>query len=584
MRCASWHRLSTTVFSLAVVSALCACGSSSNGDGDGDAGADVDAANGGCVPKTCAELGWSCGTLVTCGDLHDCADEGLECESGLACRGGVGGEPTECVAGLPCEVCDAIPDCTGQPQPTRLIGRVITPGRADGDTANQVGVPNALVYILRTADANDLPAIPSGIPAGGASCDQCDEQAQYLGPVLAGAVTDATGHFTIEEQIPVGVDFLLVVKAGKFRRAIIQNVASTDACTDVTLLEGLPDNPTHLPRTTSDGLAVNFPRIAVSTGQIDAMECVLEKIGIDHGEFGNFGGAAHIDLYRGGASGSPAGSRIDSNTPYDQTLYGSISRLENYDIVVADCEGGSWDSTFAQRTASGGNVLDYVNRGGRLFASHLSFSWLHGNGTTAYDPATPAATGLGPAATWQSSAVTSLSTGTGKIAIGRPSASPRIDHFAAWMDSEGVASSPGFQFPITEPRSQVTALGAGAEEFVYCEGGDCSGGSVRTQQFSFYTPYGAPVEAGCGRVAYSGFHVVAGGGTSPYATSIFPAHCTGDLSDQEKVLLYMLFDLGTCVGNPLPPPCVPVACDSEACGYAPDGCGGIQDCGPCIIE
>src|SRR5262249_8605987 len=204
--------------------------------------------------------------------------------------------------------------------------------------------------ILRTTQVNELPAIPSGIPAGRTSCDRCTDQAQYLGPVLAGAVTDATGHFRIEGDIPVGVDFVLVVKAGKFRRATMQNLSRGSACTDVTLPQTLPNNPTRIPRTTSDGLAVNFPRIAVSTGQIDAMECVLEKIGIDHSEFGNFGGNAHIDLYRGGGSSSPAGARINNNTPYDQTLYGALSQMENYDMIVADCEGPSWDGSFAQRT------------------------------------------------------------------------------------------------------------------------------------------------------------------------------------------------------------------------------------------
>ncbi len=65
---------------------------------------------------------------------------------------------------------------------------------------------------------------------------------------------------------------------------------------------------------------------------------------------------------------------------------------------------------------------------------------------------------------------------------------------------------------------------------------------------------------------------------------IFPDHCAGSLSDQEKVLLYMLFDLGACVGEPPPPPeCKPTTCVElkAQCGFAPDGCGGVLDCGPC---
>src|SRR5690606_36339657 len=134
-------------------------------------------------------------------------------------------------------------------------------------------------------------------------------------------------------------------------------------------------------------------------------------------------------------------------------------------------------------------------------------------------------------------------TGTGVVSIvgTRPLASPRIESFAAWLVNEGVTTAPGYTFNIAEPRSQATALGANSEEFVYR-----SGGNSRVQQFSFDTPYGAPDDNVCGRVAYSGFHVVAG---STPNTAIFPEHCSGNLTDQEKVLLYMLFDVGACVGD-----------------------------------
>ncbi|HTV20242.1 MAG TPA: hypothetical protein VMG12_16270, partial [Polyangiaceae bacterium] len=107
-------------------------------------------------------------------------------------------------------------------------------------------------------------------------------------------------------------------------------------------------------------------------------------------------------------------------------------------------------------------------------------------------------------------------------------------------------------------------------------------GNQRIQQFSFNTPFNAPASAACGRIAYSGFHVVAGSGSNPYQNSIFPQHCTGDLTAQEKILLFMLFDLGTCVGEePEPPECTPLQCDSTQCGVLPNGCGGTMDCAGC---
>jgi hypothetical protein len=497
-----------------------------------------------------------------------------------------------------------------------LNGRVITPGRADNNTANQVGVPNAFVYILRTTDESDLPDIESGIPSGGTSCDRCE--AQDLGPVLASALTDSSGNFTLEGHIPVNQDFLLVTKVGKFRRAQIYNVPSSAACTETDLPVTLPGNPTRLPRTMSDGIAVNIPRMAISTGRIDAMECVFEKMGIASSQFSRPQLNGRIKLFRADGAwpdqqsancnacsdsacrsancgGSSSGTRTAFlNAVSDTSLQASLASLSTYDMVVFDCEGQGWDASFAQRNASGGFVREYVNRGGRMFASHLSMSWLHGNGTATYSAASPFTTGLGRAATWDTAytASSNLNTsGTGVVSVGRSDASPRIQSFADWMVSESVTTAPAYTFSITDPRSLAfndselevanrPSLGSSSEVFVHR-----SDGNQRVQQFAFNTPYGAPEEAACGRVAYSGFHVAAtGGGTNPFGSAVFPNHCAGNLTSQEKILLFMLFDLGACVGEePEAPGCDRLdECPANVtCGTIADGCGGLLQCGTC---
>src|SRR5689334_9174132 len=119
--------------------------------------------------------------------------------------------------------------------------------------------------------------------------------------------------------------------------------------------------------------------------------------------------------------------------------------------------------------ADGANVIDYVNRGGRFFASHLSFTWLSANGTQAYDAANAATTGLGPAATWDTSGNTNqmLDLGSGVISVGRPQASPNIDTFVAWAERENIAMAPDHGFDIIEPRSQALTIGTSSEEFVF---------------------------------------------------------------------------------------------------------------------
>ncbi len=568
-----------------------------------------------CVPdgESCAELDWECGYAVnSCGDVYDCSEEGLSCNPFETCTGGID-SPTVCVGSpVDCELCDDVPNCSVS-SPTRLSGRVITPGRTNGNTGNQVGVPNAFVYILRTNDESDLPAMASGIPAGGTSCDRCDDQ--DLGPVLTSAVTDSSGNFTLSGNIPVGQNFLLITKVGKFRRAEIYQLPESAACTQTNLPTTLPGNPTRLPRTMTDGIAVNIPRMAISTGRIDAMECVFEKMGIASSQFSRPQGTGRIKLFRadgaypdqtsascyacgtgsnttdnncrqthcGGQNNSARTTFV--NAVNDSALHGTLASLSTYDMVVFDCEGTGWDQSGAQRTANGAKVREYVNRGGRMFASHLSMSWLHTNGTTAYSAGNPIATGLGMAASWDTAYTNSsnLNTeGDGVVSVGRPDASPRIQSFADWMVNEGVTTAPGYTFDITDPRSLAIAnsLGAASEEFVYR-----SDGNGRVQQFSFNTPYNAPEELSCGRVAYSGFHVAAtGGGSNPFQNVVFPSHCSGNLTNQEKILLFMLFDLGACVGDePEPPGCDPLEeCPvGVTCGTIADGCGGLLSCGTC---
>ncbi len=536
---------------------------------------------------TCAELGWGCGYAVDeCGNVIDCSLEGLSCDPQTeTCMGGVDA-PAQCVTGTgsgtpaDCDVCDSIPKDCDDPADTKLTGRVITPGGSAGDTANQVGVPNAFVYILRTADSSSLPALESGIPEGGTSCDRCTDQ--DLGPVLSSATTDYKGEYTLSGNIPVGEPFVLVVKIGKWRRAVSMTLDESAAC----LTTAVSPQETRLPRTRDDGLGANIPRIAIATGAIDAMECVFMKMGVSPDEFVNGedsseGGRVHI--YRGGTS-QTRGGRIDTDTPNDSELHTDKARMFSYDMLVFDCEGGG----YGHHDESDPNVREYVNSGGRMFASHLSWTWLEDNGDLAYDADTAVDTGLMSAAVWGDDDYNAPDA-PGYVSIGRDGANDsKIQKYADWLENENAATFENdlYTFDIVDPRPPARAVGEFSEEFVYKD--ESFGTSV--QQFAFNTPYGAPDDAICGRVAYSAFHVSAGGGgNTPFANQSFPGYCslTGDdLTPQEKTLLYMLFDLGACVttDNPVPPSCTPITDCTDRCGVIPDGCGGTVTCPSCEFE
>ncbi len=521
--------------------------------------------------ESCAALGWECGIAVDdCGNLLDCSAEGLTCNLSETCVGGVDG-PTECVAGGPggadCELCDAVVDCTGEDQDTILTGRVITPGASADDTGNQVGVPNAFVYILRTNDPTVIPDIESGIPEGGTNCDRCDEQ--ELGPVLSSDTTNALGEFSLEGNIPVGAEFLLVVKIGKFRRAVTMTLGEDAGC-ETTVID---TTETRLPRSSTDGIAANLPKIAISTGQIDAMECVFYKMGIEEAEFAEPGNAgedpARVHMYQ-------ANGGVMSTGSTDHTeLHSELDRLFLYDMVIFDCEGAG----YGNYNSSDENVRNYVNSGGRMFASHLSYTWVYDNGDADYAEATAIDTGLSQSATFTTALGALDNSGVGIVSTDRPRANPsKIEAFAEWLVNEDAATfaNDQYTFDVIDPRNQASSVNEFSEEFVYRE----DGGNEWVQQYSFNTPYGAPDDAICGRVAYSAFHVSSGGSFTAFADEEFPGYCNGDLTTQEKVLLYMLFDLGACVTTeiPEPPDCVPAGDCTGRCGAIPDGCGGTLDC------
>ena len=84
-------------------------------------------------------------------------------------------------------------------------------------------------------------------------------------------------------------------------------------------------------------------------------------------------------------------------------------------------------------------------------------------------------------------------------------------------------------------------------------------GSKISQQilhhYTFNTPVGAPADAQCGRVVYSAFHV----NDASSSGKAFPTECNSSpLTPQEKVLMFMLFDLASCVQTDKAPPEIPV--------------------------
>lgn len=439
-----------------------------------------------------------------------------------------GGKPG-CV-GLECQQAA----CEGATK-TTLTGTVYDP-------AGKVPIYNATVYVPNDALA-DI--------AEGASCDRCD--AKVSGKPVVITSTDTSGNFTLTD-VPAGANIPVVVQIGKWRRKV--TISTVTACTSAIVDPAL----TRLPKNRTEG---NIPRIAVTTGGADPLQCLLRKIGIDDSEFGPAGSEARIHLYGGGGyvDSNPAPNtphqpsrKLASGTPFTDAkdLWNDAANLKKYDVVLLSCEGGENETDAANPTATNAQkpeaakqaMYDYAKAGGRVFASHYHYVWfskspdaaVKGVASWAVPERAPPATPSDPKTT----AVNATISG----------AFPKAVAMNDWLTKQNALVSG--KLPIFDARHDIDSTTATGLTWITAPKSSLVAAGVPdpVQYMTFNTPVGAAEDAVCGRVVVSDIHVAAGqqGGVTDDPSADFPTGCkTTDLSAQQKALEFMLFDLSSCV-------------------------------------
>ena len=467
------------------------------------------------APNTCPS-GYHCAPDGYCDAL--CTAAGNECGAGYHCTpdGRCKGD-NECT-GLECQIVQ----CSKQGKPdTTIKGTVFAPN----GTLPLYGIH---VYVPNEA----LPPFTDG-----ASCDRCNDS--LPGAPVVQATTDEAGNFTLVGA-PSGANIPLVIASGKWRRQI--KVAAVADCTDNTV----PTTDTRLPKNKSEG---DIPKIALSTGSADTLECLLRRLGIDDSEIGVAGTDKRINLFSdGGAGGGTGASHFAAgfaggagNFPDSTTLWDTFDTLKGYDIVILSCEGGQHQETKSKAAMDA--LKMYADVGGRVFMSHWHNIWIGGNFTNSNGQSggNPKPAVWDTIATWQNQS----DPGNGTIDIIDEVNNAKGASFATWMLNV-MGSTTRDQIPIQDGTAKTTCStvdNAKAERWTYLNG------TQRPQNFQFTAPNEAAADQRCGKVVFSDMHVAGNGAqNSEYPTQCGDAAMPRALTPQEKALAFMLFDLASCVG------------------------------------
>jgi hypothetical protein len=409
-------------------------------------------------------------------------------------------------------------------QTTCTFGTCMETACADGESTNVTGtvydpagkVPlyNVVVYVPNAA----LDPISEG-----PSCSRCDSA--LSGMPLATALTDAAGAFTLK-NVPVGNDIPLVIQVGKWRREV--KIPTVTACTSTAIAD---KELTRLPRNRNEG---HIPKIALTTGGLDALECLLRKIGIEDSEFTPNSADGRINLYAGQAGSNVYDATINGMAaiPAASPWWDDLNNLNKYDIIIHSCEGTEKPTNKSPAALQA--LMDYTNAGGRVFASHWHNYWFE----------------KGPPAMASVAMFNHRKDPTGTFTGTVDTSFPKGAALADWLVNVGGSTTRG-QLPITAAKLTVESTNMpAAQRWIY----NAQQSSV--QYFSANTPVGAPAEMLCGRAVFSDIHVSAADGFKP---GPFPGECgaVADLSPQEKALEFMLFDLSSCIQEDTVQPPIP---------------------------
>jgi hypothetical protein len=423
-----------------------------------------------------------------------------------------------------------------------VSGTVWAPGNGPGQVAAGQEIPIADALIAASGDP------PPDIPQQ-AYCDQCMEQAGGYS-----THSDARGVFDL--PLPPGT-YHLIIQKGQFRREQLLEVGEREQLALTAVQSSLPAH--HDPAS-----GQWTPHLAVGIGASDDIQDVLGKMGLGGVSADGVLDAAmlgdHIDYY-------DDGGRVDITSGSLIALLSDLPRMKTYHVIFIGCTDtdGFSDLLFTSPVVRQ-NLRDYVAAGGKLYVTDWSAEWediafpefiqFASDADNTSRTCSGVCTGSG------GDDPTCCSRGDGSSVAGdgyTSTTSKAVDQgLHDWLDGQmgpiytadeaigrGTMNADGFVIGGNWDRIQAlptVPLGLDMDGNPVSEiakvwvsgdwGSESGGGGVHPLTVTFEPN-------GCGRVMYSTYH-------------------TADLSHpgllpQERVLLYLILQIGECKSGPVIP-------------------------------
>ena len=305
----------------------------------------------------------------------------------------------------------------------------------------------------------------------------------------------------------------------------------------------LPPSATTMPSVHDPENGLWMPRIALADGLWDQLEDILGKMGVgavnSSGSFIGSSAAGHFDLYINGS-----GQHEDYTIDTLEHLVSDLEKMKQYHIIFVPCSDGDNTKLFFDSRLRE-NIRQYVALGGKFYVTDWSAEW--------EDVVFPEFIQFSPSHDTRADATENdFNGGNGSPPYTSEEARAIDLDLSAWIDGQngplvgssyvdGTIDAKDFtvegnwdhiqSLPKIEIGMDEEGLPVFEEAHVWVKGDWSAGeGPIHPLTVTF-----EPI--GCGRVLYSTYHTA-------------ESEHVG-LVPQERVLLYLLMEIGECKAGPV---------------------------------